>query len=304
VRRLAIEGLWEDERTSLVVSLVTLLAEDPAAEVRAAAAASLGRFVLLGVLGEIRDSYALQAEQALRSAWKRPNEANEVRRRVLEGLAYLNDLSVYDLVDNAYFDEDELMRQSAVFAMGRSADRRWSKYVIAELGSPAPAMRFEAATAAGELGLSAAIKPLIHLLDDPDGSVREAAVLALGKIGGTEARRAIEVCLDSQDERLAEAAGEAMEELTFNSGTFDDALLDYRPEDRTTSAQRHSGDEGELDDDFDELWEEEYGGDEEDEEDFDLESDVEEDEDWDDEEEGENLDEEEDWGDDEDAESD
>jgi HEAT repeat protein len=256
VRRLAVEGLWEDERTSLVAPLVALLSTDPAAEVRAAAAASLGRFVLLGELGEIADTCATQAGRGLRAAWGRPGEVNEVRRRALEGLAYLDDASVCDLIDSAYYDEDDLMRQSAVFAMGRSANRRWAKYVLAELDNPAPAMRFEAATAAGELSLTAAIKPLIRLLDDSDGSVSEAAVLALGKIGGADARRAIEACLGSPDEHLAEAAGEALEELTFTCG------------------------EDEFDADLEGFWDED---DNEYEEDFDFDAEDAEDEDWDEE---------------------
>ena len=74
VRKVAIDGLWEDERTSLVGPLVRLLGEDPAPEVRAAAAVSLGRFVLLGVLGEISDATAARAERAMRGAWSRPGE--------------------------------------------------------------------------------------------------------------------------------------------------------------------------------------------------------------------------------------
>jgi HEAT repeat protein len=302
VRRLAIEGLWEDERTSLIAPLVALLAADPASEVRAAAATSLGRFVLMGVLGEIAESQAAQAEQSLRTAWGRPGEVNEVRRRALEGLAYLNDAGIYASVDDAYYDEDELMRQSAVFAMGRTADRRWAKYVLAELGSVTAAMRFEAATAAGELGLNAAVRPLIRLLDDPDGNVREAAVLALGKIGGAEAKRGLEVCLQSSDARLAEAAGEAMEELTFNSGTLNDTLLEYSPADERAAADRLSDDEDDTDDeddeeDFDEDFDDLLGDDYDDDVDFDFDADEEEDEDWDDE-----LDDDEDGDWDEDAE--
>ena len=53
VRRLAVEGLWEDERPTLVHPLLGLLRDDVEPDVRAVAATSLGRFVLLGALGEI-----------------------------------------------------------------------------------------------------------------------------------------------------------------------------------------------------------------------------------------------------------
>jgi HEAT repeat protein len=225
VRRLAIEGLWEDERVNLVSPLADLLAHDPSADVRAAAATSLGRFVLLGVLGDIAERPAQEAEDALHAAWRRSGEPVAVRRRVLESLSYTDTSDLHAMVNDAYYSDDALMRQSAIFAMGRSANPRWNKRVLAELTAPEAAMRFEAAEAAGEMAIRAAVQPLIHRLDDTDEDVREAAVLALGKIGGPAARRALEMLVAGDDERLAEAATEALEELLFNSDHDDDALL-------------------------------------------------------------------------------
>jgi hypothetical protein len=111
--------------------------------------------------------------------------------------------------------------------MGRSADKRWAKYVLAELDSHDAAMRFEAATAAGELALAAAVDPLIRLMDDPDSSVRGAAAMALGEIGGPAARRALEAAARNNDEVLAAAAEDALETLSFNSGSMNDAIFDF-----------------------------------------------------------------------------
>jgi hypothetical protein len=226
IRRLAVEGLWEDEKPSLIGRLVSLLANDPVPDVRAAAATSLGRFVLLGVLGEITETATNQAENALRTAWERPQELHEVRRRALESLAYAADPAVLDFIRTAYEDDDDLMRQSALFAMGRSADSRWSELILRELQSTDPAMRFEAAIAAGEMGLTAAIQRLIQLLDDADNNISEAAVAALGKIGGRQAKRALESVARGVDERLAQAAEEALEELSFNGSGFETRLDD------------------------------------------------------------------------------
>ena len=220
IRRLAVEGLWEDEKPSLIERLVTLLAHDPVPDVRAATATALGRFVLLGALGEISDAAAHQAEKALQAAWARAEEPNDVRRRVLESLAYTADRAVGDLIEMAYNADDRKMRQSAVFAMGRNADHRWRKQVLAELQSRDPAMRLEATVSAGELGLVAAVQRLIELMDDADSNISEAAALALGKIGGREAKRALEEVLGGADERLAQAAEEALEELTFSGFGF------------------------------------------------------------------------------------
>lgn len=242
VRRLAIEGLWEDEKTTLIAPLTALLRGDAAYEVRAAAATSLGRYIWLGVIDEIAPRHADAAEAALREAWFRPGEVNEVRRRALESLAHTDTEGLNDMIRNAYFDEDALMRQSAVFAMGRTGDSRWARLVLEETASGDPAMRFEAAQAAGEMALKPAAQPLIRLLDDPDSSVREAAVAALGKIGGTQARRVLEALARGADEALAQAADDALAELRFISE------LPEGP-DAETRRPRDGDDEGALDED-------------------------------------------------------
>ncbi|MGE5603289.1 MAG: HEAT repeat domain-containing protein [Nitrososphaerales archaeon] len=225
VRQLAIEGLWEDEKPSLIPPLISRLREDESIEVRASAATSLGRYVWLGVLEEIGPEPAWAAESALYETWFREGEVNAVRRRALEGLAHGSMPDLNELILNAYYDEDELMRQSALFAMGRTADSRWSRLVLSELASYEPAMRFEAAQAAGEMGLRPAVQLLIRNLDDPDESVREAAVAALGKIGGPAAKRALQVVAKSDDEALAQAAEDALAELTFGAAADENPLM-------------------------------------------------------------------------------
>ncbi len=251
IRKLAVEGLWEDERPTLIGRLVALLAADPASDVRAAAATSLVRFVLLGALGDISEALSREAEEALKSAWFRACEVTDVRRRALESLAYASDPLIHELIDAAYADEDGLMRQSAVFAMGRSVDRRWARHVLAELSSQDPAMRFEAAGSAGELALKAAVGRLIQLLDDTDSSVREASALALGKIGGRNARRALEAARESSDERLAQAAEEALDELAFNSESLELGLVEYPAHLRAGPA--YDADDADEDDMADDL---------------------------------------------------
>lgn len=227
VRKQAIEGLWEDEKPSLVAPLADLLNLDPEPEVRAAAAISLGRFVLLGALGEIADEPARLAGDALYASWRRHGESSAVRRRALEGLACSTIAGLAEMISSAYYDEDAQMRESALYAMGRHAHPRWAKFILAELTSQEPAMRYEAAQAAGEMGLKSAVQPLIRAVDDADGHVREAAVLALGKIGGPAARRVLEALVNGEDEGLAQAAEDALAELNFNSNQLEDVLLDF-----------------------------------------------------------------------------
>ena len=282
VRRLAIEGLWEDERVNLVPLLCGLLTHDSSDDVRSTAATALGRFVLLGVLGDIAEEPARQAEAALHLAWERSDETVSVRRRVLESLAPTDTADVHVLIGDAYYSDNELMRQSAIFAMGRSANPRWNKIVLAELNSRDPALRFEAAEAAGEMAIRAAVQPLIQRLDDPDKDVREAATLALGKIGGPAARRALRALAAGDDERLAEAAAEALEELLFNSTHLDDALDDSDGAASPSSRASRSTDEDLIfADDDDDDDDDEYDANE-DTDDFEQDDDAYDGDDWDD----------------------
>jgi HEAT repeat protein len=222
VRTLSVEGLWEDEDVRLVPLLATRLCEDDDAGVRAAAAMSLGRFILLGELEKIRPTPQSTAYEALLATCRNPQEPTEVRRRALESLAYAGDEKVAELIGQAYAVPDEKTRISAVFAMGRNADTRWAPQVRQELFSPNPGLRYEAARACGELQLTEAVPELAELADDADPEVQEAALWALGQIGGDKARQILErYCLEG-DETIQAAAEAALDELEFMYSDLND----------------------------------------------------------------------------------
>ncbi len=229
VRAAAIEGLWEDNDTALIDTLISLLRDDPVASVRAGAATSLGRYVLLGELDKIKAQYLALVREALLETIHSPAEHLEVRRRAVEAIAYSSEDDVQVIIETAYYDENEKKRASAVFAMGRSADPYWSDLVIGELQSSRPEMRYEAAMACGELELVAATPLLANLVNDPDREVQGAAIWALGQIGGDEARRILYDCYEQSDQCLHEAVEEALEQLEFMRGVLD-ISLDDRPD--------------------------------------------------------------------------
>ncbi len=222
VRTAAIEGLWEDESENLIPILVILLHQDEAVPVRAAAAKSLGRFILLGELGKIRAEPFTAAYQATLMACQNPQEHPEVQRRALESVAYIDDEPVIQLIQQAYSASEEKMRVSAVFAMGRSADSRWSHCVCQELYSPNPELRYEAARACGELVLTESVPDLEELCDDVDAEVQEAALWALGQIGGDRARKILEQYCQAENEATRTAAGAALDHLEFLHGDLSD----------------------------------------------------------------------------------
>ena len=214
VRARAIDGLWENEDQALIGPLVHLLRADEARNVRAAAAMALARFVLLGELEKIDRAPAMLAEQALLESLRTAEEDLEGRRRAVEALAYSGEAGVRDIIEAAYYDEDERMQVSALFAMGRSADPYWSNLLVRELDNPNPEHRFEAARACGELETRQAVSQLVQMsMDDPDREVQQSAVWALGRIGGREAREALEAFSESEDEILSQAAAEALDEM-------------------------------------------------------------------------------------------
>lgn len=221
VRATAIDGLWESESVTLIRPLLHLLHTDPSEQVRARAAAALGRFVLAGELGHLSAERLHTIVEALIGIISDGTLSTELRRRAVESVAYSSDERVRDIIARAYRDPSRKMRVSAVFAMGRSADPYWCEIVEQELESDDPEMRYEAARAAGELGDRRAVDRLIALLSDPDQEVREAAIWSLGEIGGAKARRALEALLRHPDPNMAEAAQEALAMLKVNASVFD-----------------------------------------------------------------------------------
>ena len=233
VRAAAIEGLWENENRALIAPLIRMMQSDEAEIVRAAAAAALGRFVLLAELDKLDSATGARIEEALRATIANPAETVEVRRRAIESIAYSSKAGVRKIIREAYESEDEKMQSSALFAMGRSADPYWRQVLLNELESRNPELRYEAARACGELELASAVPRLAELaLQDPDREVQQAAVWALGNIGGKEARRILEMCYASGDEVLRDAAADALDEMDVWDGImFSIPLEDLNEED-------------------------------------------------------------------------
>jgi HEAT repeat protein len=217
VRLTAIEGLYEDESKLLLGKLVRILRNDPNTKVREAAASALGRFTYRAQCEQLAPPQAEALRQALLESARDQNEKPDVRRRAIEALGYLDgDGEVEALIAEAY-ERGGTQAESALFAMGRSMDPRWTQIVLDELQSDKPAMRYEAARAAGEMVLEEALPQLVRMVNDKDPEVRLAAVWALGQIGGKPAAEALAPVLNSPEPAMREAAQEAMEEIAFAS---------------------------------------------------------------------------------------
>ncbi len=223
VRVQAIEALWENRDGSLFRPLMGLL-HDASAEVRAAAAASLSRYVDLLELGRLPSPRGEALKAALLGLVKDDNETMEVRCRALESIAGLEQEDVRELIALAYQAPERQMRVSAVYAMGRNLVDSWQPMILAELHSAEPELRYEAAQAAGEMGLAEAVPRLIHLTEDPDRQVQLAAIWSLGQIGGEEAKGTLRACAEGTDADRREAALEALAEIAFRENPLNPLL--------------------------------------------------------------------------------
>ena len=225
VRELAARGLWECEDRKIIRPLVRLVNGDPSAKVRAAACTTLGRFTALAQDGKLGARDAETIRSALVGVIEGTDEEMEVRRRAVEAVAGLTAPGVEAIIRDAYESGVPEMKQSSIYAMGRSSDSAWLPTVLREMDDRSPAIRFEAANAAGLLGDEKVAPHLISLLRDDDLSVRLAAISSLGSVGGALASQALHKCLESEDEAVEEAADEALRQIEFDedplSLTFD-----------------------------------------------------------------------------------
>jgi hypothetical protein len=248
VRFTATRALGLYHPLDLVDTLRAMLQDDPDENVRAVCASNLGYFVYLGELEEIRDEVYKRVFDSLLAA-ARGDEAHEVRRRALESLGFASRPEVEELIEDAFAKKEHAWRISALSAMGNSASsQRWQHEVMTMLNHPAPAIRFEAVRAAGELALYDARPRLLELLEDTSRDIRLAAAWALSQIGGQGTLKALEKLQEqSEDEEERAFLEEAIANLMFNEdmGMFDlleiadvgdeEASLDFRDDEHPPS---------------------------------------------------------------------
>jgi HEAT repeat protein len=204
---------------------------DDSLQVRAQAAETLGRFVFLGELGRISEKQYKKVEEVLLSIMEK-DESEQVRQRALESLGYSSHERVGGLIEDAYDFGDEDWQSSALYAMGRTADEKWTAQVLERLDDPNPEISKEAARAAGEIEISDAISSLLNLLKNDMVDVRLAATWSLSQIGGEIAAEALEEYQDrTSDEDEIDLIENALENLSFTQELNDLPIFDFADKD-------------------------------------------------------------------------
>ena len=224
VRCLAIEGLWEYEDRTLINPLCIMLVNDFSKNVRSSAASSLGKFAILSQENKLLERDTQTVHDALFDILENPEEALEVRRRALESAAIFNTDWIGEYINWAYNSAESDLKSSSLFAMGKTGDSYWLTYLLAELQSASPSIRYEAVSACGELEDEAAISHLESLVDDDDIEVQLAAIRSIGLIGGILSEKILKYCLNSADQVVEDTAREYLgmmdldDDLIFGHG--------------------------------------------------------------------------------------
>jgi HEAT repeat protein len=228
VRLAALDGLWDTSNMAVVNPIIRLMEADEDLDVRAAAASTLGHFVLMGEWGQISQRVTDRIVEALLVQHRTEGATDRLRGATLESLGNAAHAHVPQLIEDAYYRGSADMQLSAIFAMGRSADSRWLPILFEEMVSPTAEIRVEAAQAVGNIGDSSAVDRLVELLDDEEYEVQLAAVSALGRVGSERAYEILHELANSPDaDRLHDAIEEAMEEIDWLGGEIDMALFDW-----------------------------------------------------------------------------
>jgi len=240
--------LLEAEDPKLVPTFLRMLADANEAEfVRAAAANALGYYVYLGELEELKPEIHHSIEDALLLAYAQ-DPSDLVQRRALESLGYSCREEVPPLLRYASANANDEWLESALFAMGKSADNQWETLVLEQLDHDNPDVKGQAIHAAGELSLSSARARLLRQLDrEKDDYLRSELIWALSQIGGEGIEEKFEQLLaKSDDDDEANLLEEALDMLNFTNDVADFELMavDYN----------HKQDSHDEDDEQFETW--------------------------------------------------
>jgi hypothetical protein len=253
VRSRAIHILREYELVDLLPVFLNMAQSDPDVEVRAASTAALGSFIYMGEVEDISATKLKKTEECLLGLIS-SQQPDLVRRRALESLGFSSRKEVVGLIENAYTSTDIDWVITALFAMGRSANSRWTSRVLKMLSHLNPGVRAEAACAAGELEIKSGRKTLLELLEDDDLDVRMAAIWSLSQIGGRGVRKALEELLENTDlDEAADQIDAALENLDFTEEMQNLTLIDMQENGDPSSDADLEDDDFDLIDEDDEV---------------------------------------------------
>jgi hypothetical protein len=250
----AIDLLFESPQRRLAPVFRALMKNQARkAELRAAAANALGAYVYLGEIDKLPLEDLRAVEEDLLASY-RQDASSLVRRRALESLGYSSRPEVPALI-RAAAAQDEDWLESALFAMGRSADQEWEEDVLENIDHENLIVQCQAIHAAGELGLGTARAYLVKLLGHArlDTDLKQEAIWALSQIGGEGVEELFEkIMARTDDEDELRTLEEAIDTLNFtNDASLYDLLEVDESSDQDHYLSTNFDDDEDEDDDYD-----------------------------------------------------
>jgi HEAT repeat protein len=231
VRETALHLFWDSEDKAFITIGLNLLTNDPSAHVRATTASILGHFVFLGETDAIPEELANRIVERLLVAHKSDTE-KLVKRRALESLGYSSLAEIHKLISQAVALQDNEWLASGLYAMGRSADPSWAKFIRNHLNHQDESVREEAVRAAGELELMDMREVLLSLMDEEeDDDIRAAIIWSLSQIGGEGVRDAFTQLMETaEDDEFIDFLENAIDNLNFTDELAQFDLFDIDQE--------------------------------------------------------------------------
>lgn len=230
VRANAIRLLFEYDHKDMIDPMLDILINDADDEVQAMAATMLGNYVFQGEMEELPEKDKERVENALLHMIDDSNSV-DVQRRALEAVSFSSREEVSPLILAAYEKEEKDWRATALFAMGRSANQEWERYVLRNLDSDEPDILFEAIQAAGELYLESALPKIQEIAEageELDQLLRMAIARALENIGGGESLGLLTRMLEwAEDDEELEIIEQAIEYASFTNAVKMPDMFDF-----------------------------------------------------------------------------
>jgi len=224
----AIGLLWECTNLNLASRFIDILQKENDPVLSAAAAAGLGKFVLLGELEEIPQKHAKRVIDTLIQKYHSTLDVT-LKQSILESLGYISNAQVNGFITDAINQPEKEWVLSALFAISRSANEDWEKIVLEKLNDLDPEVQLEAIKAAGELEITEGKETIIEIMEHslPEEEIHLQAIWSLSMIGGNDIQNLFDKMLESSDSDKEIAMIEmALENLELTNGFGELDFLD------------------------------------------------------------------------------
>ena len=231
IRLKAIDGLWENEDSSLIAVFTSFISKDDSQNVRFASANCLQNFLERSHVVPYPKRHLNFLKSALLKIISGEIDSPELlRQKALEIIGYFDGEDINTLVKDAFFSDNIRVKSSAIRAMGISSNPIWLSLILSDLDDVYPSITVSSIEAVGMLGDGDYANWLMKYLSDEDIDIQIAAVKSLGLIGNELARGAILQFLDELHESEEDFDDDLLAEINvaIQAMDFDEAPLDMQ----------------------------------------------------------------------------